>query len=143
VEASLPIAVLRHPAEAQSLLGKIPALCRRLLIAALLHRHVEQIAAAVSIDVAAPATDGVIVIALAERIKDFVQDQPVPRVSLALIRALATLLAETCAIADADATEANRFIHSHVEMLRTNAAEQYERLLAIQRAASTPPQGHA
>ena len=83
------------------------------------------------------------VIALAERIKDFVKDQPVPRVSLALLRALATVLAETCAIADADATEANRFIHSHVEMLRTNAAEQYERLLAIQRAASTPPQGHA
>jgi len=66
------------------------------------------------------------VIALAERIKEIVKDQPVPRVSLALLRALATVLAETCAIADADATEANRFIHSHVEMLRTNAAEQYE-----------------
>jgi hypothetical protein len=43
------------------------------------------------------------------------------------------VLAETCAIADADATEADQFIDSHVEMLRINAADQYERLIAIQR----------
>ena len=83
------------------------------------------------------------VIALAERIKEFVKDQPVPRVSLALVRFLATVLAETCAIAEADSTEALQFIDTHVEMLRVNAAEQYERLLAIQRAASSPPQGNA
>ena len=83
------------------------------------------------------------VIELAERVKEFVKDQPVPRVSLAFLRALATVLAETCAVADADVTEANRLIESHVELLRTNAAEQYQRFLAIQRAASTPPQGTA
>jgi hypothetical protein len=46
-------------------------------------------------------------------------------------------------VADADLTEANRFIESNVELLRINAAEQYQRLIAIQRAASTPPQGSA
>jgi len=50
-------------------------------------------------------------IALAERIKDFVKDQPVPRVSL-LLRALATVLAETCAIAEAERPRpTGSFIH--------------------------------
>jgi hypothetical protein len=68
------------------------------------------------------------VITLAGRISEFVKDQPVPRVSLALLRVLATVLAE--------------IIDTHVEMLRANAAEQYERLSAIQRAASGPTQGN-
>jgi hypothetical protein len=83
------------------------------------------------------------VIALAGRISEFVKNQPVPRVNLALLRVLATVLAETCAFAEADATEADQFIDTHVEMLRANAAEQYERLSAIQRAASGPTQGNA
>src|SRR5690242_1525443 len=36
VQAAFPVAILRHPAEAQSLFGKIPVLRRGLLIAALL-----------------------------------------------------------------------------------------------------------
>jgi len=83
------------------------------------------------------------VIALAERNKEFVKDQPVPRVSFALLRVLATVLAETCAAADADASEANRCVDSHVELLRNNTAEQYERLIAIQRPAAATPQGTA
>jgi hypothetical protein len=56
-------------------LGEVPALRRRLLLAAFLHRDVEQEAVAVAVDVAAAATNGVIA-ALAFAASDVTAQRP-------------------------------------------------------------------